>query len=470
MGQRPRARRCPMVQASCSTDRHTYLHSNMNILFLHQNFPGQFVHIARALLAVGHHCLALVPATNNRPRIIPTATYAFTDDQTSSRDPADHYVKCVARGSAAAKAMLILKRGGFSADVVVGHCGWGEMLFVRDVWPYARVVTHAEFYYTSEGADAGFDKEFSDPPDLAAAIRLRARNAAMLQSLLDSDHIVAPTRWQASRFPKDVQARTKVIHEGIDTGIARPDPKASVGLGRHKLTLRPGDEVVSFVSRNLEPYRGFHSFMRALPRILRERPNARAVIVGGNKVSYGPKLKGQGWKARLLKEVGSQLDMERVHFVDVVPHDVFIQLMQVTSVHVYLTYPFVLSWSMLEAMACGAAVVGSRTAPVEEVIENRKNGLLVDFFDYDEIAETVVEALARPADLFDLRLSARDTVLERFDLKRVCLPAWLKIVCGETDQLKPGSNPAIDMSNSTKIVRGLNGASKSDSGIIRLRK
>ena len=402
----------------------------MNVLFLHQNFPAQFVHVAMALQQQGHRVLALVPETNNRQRIVQTETYRFHGPaQTAPSDLGAHYKERADRGIACADGMLRLKDSGFTPDVVVGHGGWGETLFVRDVWPRARVIVHAEFYYTPDSADVGFDPEFQSLPTLTQAVRLRVRNSAMLQAVVDADCAVAPTLWQASRFPDTIKQKLTVLHEGINTAVAAPCSTAEVRLGRDNVVLRPGDEVITFVNRNLEPYRGYHAFLRALPDVLRARPRARVVIVGGSSVSYGPALAtGQSWKERYLDEVRDSLDMSRVHFVGLIPHGVFLQLMQVSAVHVYLTYPFVLSWSMLEAMSAGALVIGSRTAPVEEVIEDEVNGLLVDFFDRAGLSGRMTQALAHPARFTGLRHAARQTVVNRFDLQDLCLPRWVGLV------------------------------------------
>lgn len=202
-------------------------------------------------------------------------------------------------------------------------------------------------------------------------------------------------------------------------------------LGEAGTILRAGDEVVSFVNRNLEPYRGFHSFMRALPEILAARPRAQIVVVGGDAVSYGRAPRDGGtWRARLLAEVGSRLDLARVHFVGKLPYPTLIKLFQVTAAHVYLTYPFVLSWSMLEAMSAGALVIGSRTAPVEEVVQDGRNGLLVDFFSPVEIAQRVIEVLERPARFLELRMNARQTIVQKYDLLSCCLPAQIALAEG----------------------------------------
>jgi glycosyltransferase involved in cell wall biosynthesis len=259
-------------------------------------------------------------------------------------------------------------------------------------------------------------------------MELRLRNANMTVALLDADQGIVPTAWQAGLFPSPLREKLTVLHEGIDTDLVCPSPGAEVRLQTAAHVLRAGDEVITFVSRNLEPYRGYHIFMRALPEILRRRPNARAVIVGGDKVSYGPPpAEGGSWKTIFFEAVRDRLDLDRVHFVGHLPHPVLLELLRVSAAHVYLTYPFILSWSMLEAMSAGALVIGSRTPPVEEVITHGRDGVLCDFFDVDGIADAVVDALAHPDRYRPMREAARRTVVERFDARRVCVPAWLAL-------------------------------------------
>ena len=187
--------------------------------------------------------------------------------------------------------------------------------------------------------------------------------------------------------------------------------------------------MITFVSRRLEPYRGFHVFMRALPRLLRERPQAHVLIVGGDEAGYGQPPPGGGtWREVLWAEVGGVLDRSRVHFLGRVPYAEFVALLQLSSVHVYLTYPFVLSWSMIEAMACGCAVVASATPPVLEVIEDGGNGLLVDFFDTDRIVDAVSRVLDHPDRMRAMRAAARRTAIERYDFATVCLPRHVELI------------------------------------------
>jgi len=332
--------------------------------------------------------------------------------------------------------MVKLRSAGFTPDVVVAHPGWGETLFVKDVWPQTRLLSFLEFYYAACGTDMGFDPEFSrkaesagDLGQLAEDARLRVKNANNLLALEAMDWGLCPTEWQKSTLPAAFRDRVSVIFDGIDTDFVRPDPAAQFTLNPGARVVKAGDEVITFVNRNLEPYRGYHIFMRALPEILRLRPNALVLIVGGNDVSYGARPPaGTTWKEIFLKEVGPRLDRSRVRFVGKIPYVTFVKLLQASACHVYLTYPFVLSWSCLEALSVGCVVVGSDTPPVREAIEHGKNGLLVDFFDTAGLARTVAEVLDQRERFTPLRTAARETAVARYDLRRVCLPRQIELV------------------------------------------
>jgi glycosyltransferase involved in cell wall biosynthesis len=406
----------------------------LKILFVHQNYPGQFLHLAPALMARGHECRALTDAANKRTSPVPTLRYRF---EAQAVDPAAtrlgrNYTTMSDRGVLVARAALRLRREqGYVPDVVFGHSGWGETLFLKEVWPEARHLVYAEFYYSGRGRDVGFDPEFETNADAFDPVMIaQARAAHLGQALLHADAGLSPTQWQADTYPPALRRLITVIHDGVDTDALRPDPDAEVTLPSGAV-FRVGDEVITFVNRNLEPYRGYHIFLRALPEVLAARPEAQVVLVGGNDVSYGrPAPQGTTWKDVFLKEMAGQLDLSRLHFTGRVPYETFCKLMQVARVHAYLTYPFVLSWSMIEAMAAGALVVGSRTAPVAEVIEDRVNGRLVDFFDVQGWSETLIDALADPIGHMPLRRAARATALERYDLNRVSLPRLVDFVEG----------------------------------------
>ncbi|WP_225028770.1 glycosyltransferase family 4 protein [Xinfangfangia pollutisoli] len=402
----------------------------MKILFVHQNFPGQFLHLAPELIRRGHDCRALTDAGNPRTTPVPTWRYKHAADPA---DPAAtrlgrNYTTMSDRGVTVARACQQLReREGYVPDVIFGHSGWGETLFLKEVWPEAKLLVYAEFYYKGRGADVGFDPEFN-PPSFDQVMIAQGRTAHLGQALAHADRGLSPTFWQASTYPPPLRAMIDVIFDGVDTEILRPDPLAELTLPGGQV-LRAGDEVLTFVNRNLEPYRGYHIFLRALPQVLAARPGAQVVIVGGDEVSYGAAPKdAKGWKEIFLNEVRDRLDPSRVHFLGKVPYADFVRLMQISRVHAYLTYPFVLSWSMVEAMAAGCLVVGSKTAPVEELIRDGQNGLLVDFFDVARWSQVLTDCLADPDRHEAMRANARQTVQARYDLKSVCLPRLVALV------------------------------------------
>ncbi|MFZ1339501.1 MAG: glycosyltransferase family 4 protein [Paracoccaceae bacterium] len=403
----------------------------MKVLFVHQNFPGQFLHLAPALVARGHDCRALTDSGNARQSPIPTWRYKHGPEKV---DPAAtrlgrNYTTMSDRGVTVARAALQLReKEGYVPDVICGHSGWGETLFLKEVWPEAKLLVYAEFYYRGRGADVGFDREFS-PPTFDQVMIAQGRTAHLGQALAHADRGLSPTFWQASTYPAPLRQMIEVVFDGVNTEVMAPNPAASVTLPGGR-ALQAGDEVLTFVNRNLEPYRGYHVFMRALPEVLAARPEAQVVIVGGNEVSYGAPPKEGTWKDSFLNEVKDRLDLSRVHFIGKVPYATFVALMQVSRVHAYLTYPFVLSWSMMEAMAAGCLVVGAKVPPVEEVIRDGLNGRLVDFFDVPAWSRTLTECLADPARFAPLRAAARKTIVERYDLASVCLPRLVALVEG----------------------------------------
>jgi glycosyltransferase involved in cell wall biosynthesis len=405
----------------------------MNILFVHQNFPGQFKHLAPALLKAGHKVVALGIGGAGLAEI-PLVRYK--PGRNTSRDlhplARDFETKLI-RGDACAAASVRLKRGGFNPDVIVLNPGWGEGLFLKDVWPDAKMLTLLEFFYAARGLDADFDPEFRID-DIAQDARVHIKNASLLMALDSMDWGMSPTQFQHSVMPRAYRDRISVVFDGIDTGVVRPDAAASFTLAGK--TLRAGDEVLTFINRNLEPYRGYHQFMRALPRIMRERPNALVLVVGGDEVSYGAAAPaGKTWKQLFFDEVKDRVDVSRLHFLGRIPYVSYLQLLQVSACHVYLSYPFVLGWSCIESLSAGCLVVGSATAPVQEVIQHQQNGLLVDFFDHDALAKAVIATLAQPAAYAHLRHAARESAVVRYDLATQCLPRQIELI----DQLAAGT-------------------------------
>lgn len=409
----------------------------MNILFIHQNFPGQFKHLAPALVQQGHQVLAMtmqkVQSENwQGVRLVPYKVQRGTTPNIHSW-VSDFEAKAI-RAEGCFRAALELKAQGFTPDVIISHPGWGESMFLKRVWLQAKLGIYCEFYYHPQGADFGFDPEFPIM-DEGAACRLQLKNLNNMLHFEVADAAISPTYWQASTFPQPFRDKITVVHDGIDTTAIHPDAQVSLVLN-NSIELTKSDEVITFVNRNLEPYRGYHIFMRALPEILRRRPHARILIVGGNEVSYGaspdPQLYGKtNWKEIFATEVRSQIsdaDWQRVHFLGNLPYQHFIPLLQLSTVHVYWTYPFVLSWSLLEAMSAGCAIVASNTQPLHEAIIQNETGRLVDFFDPAGLTNEVCSLLADPAARQRLGANARAFAQQHYDLQTICLPRQLEWV------------------------------------------
>jgi len=401
----------------------------MKVLFVHQNFPGQYLHLARHLGAIeGNEVVFITQRTDADLPGVKRIVYKPAREVT--RD-IHHYLRETEAGvlnaQNVARVAMGLKESGFVPDVMLGHNGWGELWYLKEVFPTTPLIGYFEFFYRHHGADVGFEP--GPPLIFDVGPRIRTKNLGNLLALDAVDYGQCPTKWQKSLYPTEYQSKLHIVHEGIDTQVVAPDPSATFTIPNTGIELSTTDEVVTYVSRNLEPYRGFPSFMHSLPAILAQRPNAHVLVVGGDETSYGPKpTSGKTFREQLLEELGSAIDLQRVHFLGKVPYSSFVKILQVSTVHVYLTYPFVLSWSMLEAMSAGCLIVGSHTQPVEEVIRDGENGLLVDIFSPEEIARRVVEVLADRQAFAAIRVNARKTVVENYDLRTICLPAQLRLL------------------------------------------
>ncbi|MGA2049490.1 MAG: glycosyltransferase family 4 protein [Terracidiphilus sp.] len=422
----------------------------MIILFIHQNFPAQYLHIVRHLAANPENQVYFITQENRsempgvhklvyspvRPAVSTCHPYTATFDA------------AVRTGAAVLDTCMRMLEDNIVPDLVVGHSGWGETLFVKQAFPNTPLLSYFEFFYHSSGADVGFDPEFA-PSSAGDEARLQVRNAVTRLSFAESDWGHTPTNWQRGLFTVSMQARITSMHEGIDAERIKPDDNAWIMLGREGLRLTRSDQVITYVARNLEPYRGFHVFMRTLPEILNRHPSAHVLIVGGDGLSYSdPPPHGATYREMLLAEVGDKLDLSRVHFLGQVPYETFANVLQVSTVHVHLTYPFVLSWSFLEAMAAGCVVVGSATPPVLEVLRDGENGLTVDFFAADQIADRVSMVLDHPDRMQAIRENARATVLRDFDVHTVTLQRWDRLLnelaAGTLPQEQPAS-PGLAM-------------------------
>ena len=407
----------------------------MKLLFIHQNFPGQFMHLAPALVKRGHEVRAILHSKNKvAPKTwngITIHPYQVSRSSSKSIHPwiVDIETKTI-RAEACYLASKKLHEDGFVPDVVIAHPGWGEALFIKDVWPQTKLVLYCEYFYRAVGGDWNFDPEFKikDPGGIC---RLHLKNLCNIQQFETMDHGISPTKWQASTYPARIVDKIKVIHDGIDTASIKPNQNIKLRINK-ELVVGWHDEVITFVNRNLEPLRGYHIFMRALPDILKRRPSAKVLIVGGDSTSYGPKPQGETtWKQVFIDEIRSQIpdeDWARVHFLGNIQRTQFTALLQVSSIHVYLSYPFVLSWSLIEAMSAGCAIVASDTAPIREVINEGQTGCLVDFFDTNALAQKVDSLMNNPELRKSLGTAARDFAIKHYDLSSACLPEQIRWV------------------------------------------
>lgn len=418
----------------------------MNYLFVHQNMPGQYKHICQRLAADKDNTVVFI--TKREGMELPGVKKVLYKPHREPAESTHRYIRDAERGilhgQEVARKAVALKAQGFTPDIIIGHPGWGETLYLKDVFPDTPLLNFFEFYYHAVGADVGFDPQAQITLDTHC--RIRTKNIVQFLGLESADAGMSPTYWQFEQYPPEFRHKISVIHDGIDTQVCAPDPDATIEIKNTDgaaTTLKQGDEVVTFVVRNLEPYRGFPQFMRAAETILKRRPKAHIIIIGGDDVSYGRALpEGQTYRKQMLAEV--DLDMSRVFFLGRVPYAIYLKVIKVSGVHVYLTFPFVLSWSMLEAMSAGCALVASATAPVTEVVEDGVNGLLFDFFDHGAIAERVDEVLDHKDRMATLRKKARQTIVQTYELEK-CLAEQFKLIDNLIGGKRPtaGSKPGV---------------------------
>ncbi len=401
----------------------------MKLLFVHQNMPGQYREFVQWLAETRQHDIMFLTQRKQPPTFRGVRTVIYNTHHVAAED-AYGLVKTweSAAGSGFGAAMAargLQQKEGYTPDIIIGHVGWGELTFMKEIWPDVPVIGFFEYYYSVTGGPVGFDPE--SPVSDHAPFIMQAHNTVPLVNIERVDLGQCPTEWQKNRFPTSFHDKMYVCHDGIRTDTLLPNPDVTLSLGRLDRPLTRDDEIVTYVSRNLETTRGYHQFMRALPDIMARRPNARILVVGGNDTSYGGKSKHpNGLRGQMEAEVGDRVDWDRVHFLGQVPYEDYQKLIQISRCHIYLTMPFVLSWSLLESMSMQATIVASDVAPVREAITHGETGMLVDFFDPAALAAQVVDVLAKPDEYAHLGPNARAHVVEHYDFEKVCLPEHIR--------------------------------------------
>lgn len=392
----------------------------MNILFLHRNFPGQFKHLINHLLKDSSNKITFITANQDveiegvEKIVYEASKNVSTDDCLKSYDEA------ILNGKAVANIVNQMKEKGYKPDVIYTH-SWGVGMFMKDIYPDTPLIGYFEWFYNTKNSDFGY---ITKEDSTESKQKVRCKNADILIDLYSCDMGISPTQWQKSQFPKEFHSKINVIHDGIDTEICKPNKNAKF------LNFSANDEVITYTTRGMELYRGFPNFIKAIEILQQKRPSTHFVIAGHDETFYGLKLNGKTYKEIMLEQ--TNLDLSRVHFVDFLPYEEYIKLLQVSSVHVYLTVPFVLSWSILEAMACGCCVVASSTQPVLEIIKDNQNGLLCEFFNINELVEKIEYALDNPEKIKLIKENARKTILDNYSLEKV-LPKHLEILHSKFD-------------------------------------
>lgn len=399
------------------------------ILFIHNNFPAQFVHIASVARAQGYEIASIGCSTaKDFQGVVP---WRWSIERGSTPGMFDHATRVEAdliRAEAAATQARKLKATGFVPDLIIGHPGWGETVHIPIIFPGVPIILFGEYFYQPVGGDVGFDLEFESRSD-AQDMRVHAKNATMALAYAGASVIVCPTAFQASTFPIGLQKSIRIIHEGISLENASKRPEATFRLP-NGVVLDVSQPIITFINRDLERLRGFHIFMRALPAFMAKCPDAQVIVIGSDSGGgYGGKLANQEtWKAKMLKEVGDRIDQSRLHFVGRVPHTEMINALSLSSAHVYYTYPFVLSWSLVEAMACECLILGSDTGPVRDAVTHGETGILNDFFDVDALSNAMIDACVNPSKYENMRKAARKTAISQFDKDTVGIPAWMALI------------------------------------------
>jgi glycosyltransferase involved in cell wall biosynthesis len=307
-------------------------------------------------------------------------------------------------------------------SVIIAHSGFGSSVFLRELYS-CPIINLFEYFYHARHNDMGFRPDF--PSSELDRLRTHGRNAMILMDLNACTRGYAPTAWQKSLFPAEWSSKLDVLHDGIemDQWTRRSVPRRIADKAIDQDT-----RIVTYVARGLESMRGFDIFMRVANRIAREMPNVLFVVVGSDRVCYGNDLnhiKTKTFREHVIQTVGP--DLSRFRFLGMVPRTTLVDLWSLSDLHLYLTVPFVLSWSLLNALACECPVLASDVAPVREIIRHGETGLLADFFDVDGLANQALAVLQDPASYRALGQAGRRLIDAEYSLDRT-YPRFLNLV------------------------------------------
>ena len=389
----------------------------LRVLFVHPSFPGQFGHIARYLAdEAGWECtFASTAEPHEGERCIRKIRYRPDEKVAKSK----HFLTQDFQDEVSHAAGLheALKSVGASVrpDLIVGYTGSGSGLFLRELFPETPIIGYVEYFFHPHGSAIDFRPDF--PPDERAVLRHVLRNAGLMLQLEDCTAGYTPTRFQHGLLPEPYRSKVRVIHDGIETAFWKRITRPSGSGDRQR--------IVTYAARGLEAMRGFDLFMRVARRIQEEYPNVAFLVAGSDVVQYGSDeahISEDTFKEHVLAH--DDFDLERFRFLGWIPRGDLLQILNLSDLHIYLTVPFVLSWSLLNAMSCGCTILASDTEPVREVIRPGENGLLRDFFDVEGLAEAAVRVLEDPEAHRALGSAARQTVLDRYSLD-VVMPEML---------------------------------------------
>jgi glycosyltransferase involved in cell wall biosynthesis len=379
----------------------------VRILFVHPSYPGQFGHIARALTAEhGDECAFVCEESHEDDDAVRKIAYEPRGPERPTGYLIQDFESALSHAQGVYEA-LEPHRSSLAPDLVVGHADWGSSLFVPELFPDVPVIDYVEYFHHPHGSAIDFRPDF--PPAERTVLRHRVQNAAVLLQLESCSAAYTPTSFQHGLLPERYRSKVRIIHDGVDTSIWHRsfEPGSTSG----------GTRIVTYVARGFEAMRGFDIFMRVAKRICDARPDVVFMVVGSDEVVYGNDLEhveGGSLKEHVLRQ--DDYDLGRIRFLGWLPREELVNVLSLSDLHVYLTSPFVLSWSLLDAMACGCTVLGSDTEPVREVIEDGTNGLLRDFFDVTALADAALEVLDEPARFRHLGEAAERTIRERYAL------------------------------------------------------